>query len=954
MPSFFKKLFKSPSNKTVRTHPAIKETGIQRKQQVVISKLSTALPEERQQLIKTILEPSEKELKQLALAQFKSISDSVALHEEFCTKYPESPSKPLVAARLLEVAKSEKLSLFDVISDQELIAEILLSAKNPELWQSALARISNPKALFLIASKGHTAAIRMAAAQQLEDIELVEKLNKQSKTKDKTVFQITKQKLDALKQIEKVARQEAEERSRCLNSIQEHARTEPNKLYEARMTALAQNWKKWENQASKEELEAFSAALATCKAQYATFEQEIRAIEENEKQVRMQSEERAATLETLEQTLARLQEVPAESQIISSLDALIKTQETRWLEATQGVKVDKQEQKQYEHLMRTTRQLHASLGALNSSQAALTEALEHENKKKLNTLAEEINWPEGFSIPPLLAEVYKKLDHIQQDSKARQQDVKKAKQKLETLLSQLSDELDDKQYKASQDALKKVHSQLEKLPSKESKLFLARIKLLETRFYELRDWQGFAVMPKQETLCEQMEALCDVTMEPRAKADKIRQLQSDWKALGGSLSQDMWHRFKAAADKAYEPCKAFFEERKQLESINLAKRVDICDQLEQFLDQYNWDQPDWKAVEKIDNQARNDWKHASPVDFKEGRPVQQRFTKLLKSVEARINKERKANEELKRQIVEAATQLVQQENIEEAIEQAKRLQKEWQSIGITHHKEDRQLWKAFRKECDALFARRDAIKKQNETDTDNLVKDAEQALQQLEIILNKPEEDQVLSDYSQQAKLALDLCQQYLSKIPRSKIKHLQNQFNQLHDNIQSRLKRLQAQAALSHWESIKETAYLCRELISAQEEKPEEVKSKFASKIDELNHEKRIPTEIIDQWKQVLTDEVKANTSTPQEMDELRQQLVLMEIIAGLESADEDNQLRMELQVKRLQDGLQGQNNQIPESEVINQGIWRWYNAVSLGQIDEETIKQNQSRIDQITAASA
>ncbi|OZB07078.1 MAG: hypothetical protein B7X58_13540, partial [Marinobacter sp. 34-60-7] len=44
----------------------------------------------------------------------------------------------------------------------------------------------------------------------------------------------------------------------------------------------------------------------------------------------------------------------------------------------------------------------------------------------------------------------------------------------------------------------------------------------------------------------------------------------------------------------------------------------------------------------------------------------------------------------------------------EAMEQAKALQGEWQSVGITRHREDRKLWQAFRKACDGIFERRDA------------------------------------------------------------------------------------------------------------------------------------------------------------------------------------------------------------------------------------------------------
>src|SRR5690606_42143204 len=54
------------------------------------------------------------------------------------------------------------------------------------------------------------------------------------------------------------------------------------------------------------------------------------------------------------------------------------------------------------------------------------------------------------------------------------------------------------------------------------------------RLQELRDWQGFVTQPKQIELCERMEYLAEQSLDPQLKANRIKELQTEWRALGRS------------------------------------------------------------------------------------------------------------------------------------------------------------------------------------------------------------------------------------------------------------------------------------------------------------------------------------------------------------------------------------------------------------------------------------
>ena len=76
---------------------------------------------------------------------------------------------------------------------------------------------------------------------------------------------------------------------------------------------------------------------------------------------------------------------------------------------------------------------------------------------------------------------------------------------------------------------------------------LARqVQKLDATLNELKDWKEHAAAPKRAELIEEMEALIGSALEPRALADRIKQLQEDWKTISKGVVSDSdadWQRF---------------------------------------------------------------------------------------------------------------------------------------------------------------------------------------------------------------------------------------------------------------------------------------------------------------------------------------------------------------------------------------------------------------------------
>ncbi|HCE40433.1 MAG TPA: DUF349 domain-containing protein, partial [Alcanivorax sp.] len=248
--------------------------------------------------------------------------------------------------------------------------------------------------------------------------------------------------------------------------------------------------------------------------------------------------------------------------------------------------------------------------------------------------------------------------------------------------------------------------------AEEDDAWLARqLERHSERREELRDWHAFAAQPKKEALCERMEALIDQDMDPAERASVIQALHDEWRALMSSdqdQDQALWERFKAASDRAYEPCRAHFQELDAQRADNLRRRRDLCQQLADFVAGENWDRADWQAVWEIRRRAPQEWKEASPVRFTDGRDLQKRFSALLSEIDEHLDRAWQEAERQRAALLDRARALSEQDDAHDAARQARELQKEWRAAPWLPPARHRRWQKDFRGLMDAIFGARQA------------------------------------------------------------------------------------------------------------------------------------------------------------------------------------------------------------------------------------------------------
>ena len=139
-----------------------------------------------------------------------------------------------------------------------------------------------------------------------------------------------------------------------------------------------------------------------------------------------------------------------------------------------------------------------------------------------------------------------------------------------------------------------------------------------------------------------MEELAEEPLAPQPQADEVKSLRAQWNELGRVASprdRELLARFDAAAERAFEPCRAHFAELAERRAYNLEQRRAIVDVLEDYVAGERWQSSDWTGVERVLRTARSEWRGYYPVDRRAGREVEARFNELTATIHDHLKSE---------------------------------------------------------------------------------------------------------------------------------------------------------------------------------------------------------------------------------------------------------------------------------------------------------------------------
>ena len=817
--------------------------------------------------------------------------------------------------------------------DTQALISIVEQTRNLTLGILALEHLREETVLEGYALNLPVAQMRQAAAQRLQSEDVLERVIKASKGKDKSVWRICKDKLNSLREEQQQEASIEQQINELCQNIETMSRLPYDNLYAAKLEHLQKQWQRLQHLADNEAVHRFNRAYTLCKATVDDIHNEQNRQQEEVQRQRDALHERMAACEQLEEAVKQLSfNAVLQPGDIPALQALLNTQKTRWEEAASVVEPAVDERKRFIRIhgllqraldaVRKLTELEAGILATANAALDISEANMgslHDLRKSLNGALGDLQWPEELAWPESLKLHQQALDHCERlHQKARALE-EEAINNIRGIFSDLKAEIDQGHLKSANRLLKDAAHLVKHLPIKTASNYQKQLRDLTQKVNELRDWQGFVSTPKKEELCREMEALVGAEMDPQALSNKIRRLQDDWRALGEAdkgRNKELWERFSLAAEKAYEPCRGYFEKLSDVRQHNLAQRKGICDQLQTYLEQYDWANANWKDVSQVYETAKSEWRLYTPVERKEGKQIQERFNGLLDRLHGKLQEEFNRNRQRREQLIEQVDALAQEADLAAAIEQTKTLQREWKDTGLVSRRDDARLWKRFRAACDRVFERRDQKREAVQKEREQNIVQAEHIFEQIEQLADGDFHDvQAARQEFQQLRQRFEA----LGYFPKEQLDTIHKRFKDVCARFQQGLSQAQVQQLQASYRELWRRAGLCDELEetllasgqgdmfnaapeaewNSEQDVPEAVQaglqSRYNAAVDRLRNGDR-PT----------AEELEKNAEILHEL------CLRLEIAAGVESPPEDQQRRMELQVSRLSSGLQQRGNEM------------------------------------------
>jgi hypothetical protein len=262
---------------------------------------------------------------------------------------------------------------------------------------------------------------------------------------------------------------------------------------------------------------------------------------------------------------------------------------------------------------------------------------------------------------------------------------------------------------------------------------LARLQPLHAERARLKGWQqwggGLArdgVLAEAEELARitlvaaDPEASAPVKLHVKAHGDAIHALRMRWKELdhqGAPANQELWQRFDAALQTAYQPVAAHQAALQAARQENLAAREALLAALEAVPLEVTSEGAEelaahWKEQLRALDRFQLAWRQLGPLEHtapaSARASLQHRLRGSVERIEAPLKEARRVAEAEREQFIVRAEALKPGPGL---VAQVRELQAEWQqharSLPLSRPVEGA-LWARFKAATDALFARREA------------------------------------------------------------------------------------------------------------------------------------------------------------------------------------------------------------------------------------------------------
>lgn len=869
--------------------------------------------EEASHWLQAYLQDKDSKVKTKAEAQIRGAilgNNKLTFSEEQRNKFLREHAKPALLEEALSTITDDALLLasLEKLGKETLTMQYLLADSSSEQVKQSLFTQINQKEVFEKLAKKAKGDIQKQAEQKLAELELAETKPLEVQKQVNLILaklNALRDKSNIVELEDKRSKLEAEwsELSNELHWLTTETKAEAQKKLlkiqtslDSLMGPLREQWEL--SQAQKRLQQAYQESTQTISVKLAELQQnlskiivsvdrdddvdvlhQIQSIEHDLENLQLPKEQKRKFAEQLETFRETLSEVPKVHQTLDTMSreqaklaALPLPSDTQSLEET------------YPEFLRIKKEWRELSKALKISVPAELDAAFVASRQAYQAAAEP----------------------LQQQQKEKVQQFKKKQNELKRLLF-------SGKYRSAFGLHKKLTNWLAQIHGSQRDKLKVEFDKLSEKVKELQELQSFIALPRKKELLTQLQELAKTPLtDVLEQGERVKKARADWNSLGKNDSAEdaeLNRAFNTACEEAFAPCRAYYAEQEQVRNDNLLKKHKLLDDLRQLTalvsqtptaDASEDAEPEttddsldvWSRVESGLARINKEWRAIGEIDRAELSNVNKLYTELTKPLRKQLTASYQNNADKKQALIDKATQLAESDDIFDAVNSVKDLQKTWKTIGFAGPANEKLLWKAFREVNDALFAKRDEMKQEQKAEIAEEQSKIQQQLKGLDTQLANAEQFRDIKQVEQ----ALAALEPQINAIGQT---GLQGQFKGLFNKTQQKAKQLLTEKHQAE--------------ISAVFDAVEAIKEGDSPELSNLDS----------QWQDLLQQSSEADA------EQRRHATIRLEVIAGVDSPVSEEAKRWEVKVKMMTDKLQaGEDNSLID------GLKQW---LALGKLTDQ-----------------
>ncbi len=446
----------------------------------------------------------------------------------------------------------------------------------------------------------------------------------------------------------------------------------------------------------------------------------------------------------------------------------------------------------------------------------------------------------------------------------------------------------------------------------------SRLHRLLAELETLRGWARWGTGQAREHLIAAARELLEGEREVDELARAIPALREEWKRLNAlsPSTRAQWESFDAALEQAYQPVAAHRLEVEARQAEARLAREALCAEWEAELAGIDWEQADYRQIEKTRSEWIAHWRGAARIGPRDERLLRKRFDALIAGIDGHLESARAEERTRREHLIAQAEALVEQTDPRAAMSEAKTLNQRWsqQPRPIRLHRgEEQKLWHRFRAACDAVFARGQAQRDEQSAQRQARNAARRQLLDAFASALATAEDDAV-----KRLLTRFNADWQSHPADSRDADESLETRLRELRQQAQTRLDQAHRKQRLANYELLARKAALAAQVEAAvlADHPPDAALAKVRQTWDSLpplhDHGERLLAERLAQATAITPSALAAGRET-------RAALLLdLEIALGLPSPEIHAEARRERQLERLRNRFTSEGAALLEPDAL------------------------------------